>query len=735
MYYLGNRVVEPLGPGSKEKKAAFLALGQFVGLDLSSVPGKCECGRLIAERVGEDWDDTCISSGDTVTLTGLNRVVDGAVRWHLNEGRRPARSLVRDLQNLHPAPRWDDNPEQDMAEDLTELNQNLIDAIASLMADGATPLSVDSSRFFDVDRDAISISTGTWRSPVAAIQGWMHLPREIDGSSPEVFDRSLGEMLGLAPAEVGHPATFFSRLQERLERAGELRERFLEELDDEAEGTVTLETASGNWDSWWSDVEEGEDVETAGPIQAGAHVWTIAQFRQYAIDREIDLNPSYQRADVWPTADAQLLVESVLRGIPLPSVIVLKWNTDEGDRYEIVDGKQRLTSLLRFTASHPKALSLVADKAGEWGVDVDELQQIFMTNYPSFKKQWRKNEPTNLTAKREKELYFPFPLRSGEVRSLSGELEQARGRYYSEIRNIVIQIGSGKKKIRTLFEDVSNYRIPVIEYEEATSRQIHEVFSLYNKQGKHLNAEEIRNATYHHLDFMRAILATSGDADGIEQVAPFLSSSWHDLSSTGHALVDPSGPYGYTEAGYKRTKALSWVAATLLLEDDRLSSRSTARHITALLDRIHAAPADPLRDTQRVIEAMVMLDKAVDAHQVVPPETWAPRFRNARGSGRWQELQLVASLIALAVAHVAHGDSLQDRLEDAVEDISEASQGWTRPPKTQSRQQWEFVAGVVREFLTTLNIDSASVDNSIRKQFGYSGLCHLLDLPRPTWWN
>ena len=44
-----------------------------------------------------------------------------------------------------------------------------------------------------------------------------------------------------------------------------------------------------------------------------------------------------------------------------------------------------------------------------------------------------------------------------------------------------------------------NYKFPVIIYKKVTSEQIHEVFSLYNKQGKHLNAEEIRNALYHHL--------------------------------------------------------------------------------------------------------------------------------------------------------------------------------------------------------------------------------------------
>lgn len=152
MYFLGNRVAEPLGPGSKEKKSAFVALGQFVGLELSGVAGKHECGRLIAERTGVLWDDSCMSAGDTVTLTGLNRLVDGSVDWHVQSGRRPVRSLMRDLVSLNPAPRWDDNPEDvDMPEDLTELEQNITTAIAELSSDGPTPTGIEAPRSYEGD--------------------------------------------------------------------------------------------------------------------------------------------------------------------------------------------------------------------------------------------------------------------------------------------------------------------------------------------------------------------------------------------------------------------------------------------------------------------------------------------------------------------------------------------------------------------------------------------------------
>lgn len=715
MYYLGNRVVEPLGPGSKEKKSALVALGAFVDLDLAGTSGKTECGRLIAEKVGVEWDDSCSSTGDTITLEGLNRLLDGAVQWHVRSGRRPVRSLVRDLETINPAPRWDETPEdENMAADLTEIEANIAEHIGTLAEPGPMPEGVDASRSTEVSAESIRIEDGTWRSALSAVQGWLHLSGELDETSGTVFDRALADFLGVPTGATQEE--FYSRLQERLERAVQLREAFLEDLDDESEGGSTRQTASARWSAAWDDVEETEEAETSGPIKARADVWPIAQFRQYAIDGALNLNPSYQRADVWPTGDAQQLMESILRGIPLPSVIILERSTEEGETYEIVDGKQRLTSILRFTASHPAALATVEQKAEEW--DEPTAPMLFERDYPAFKKLWNRHERRRLTASLEKELYFPFPLRTGNVPALSGELTQVRGRYYSEIRNIVTDVAGARRKIQALFETVSDYRLPVILYQEATARQVHEVFSLYNKQGKHLNAEEIRNAAFHELDLMRALLVTAGDTQEVADVAPFLMDAYDDIASTGRNLSS----YGFAAAGYKRTKTISWVAAALLLDDDKVESRSTATHINNLLKRVQEVPSDPLRSQARVTELMVLLDKAVDVHAAVPDEAWAPAFKNAQSKGRWQELQLVATLIALAAAWAVHGEDLYDLVDDSLDELSERSQHWRRPAKTQSKEQWRFIGTVVHELLDTLRVDVDQADATLGDRFGSSGL-------------
>ena len=60
---------------------------------------------------------------------------------------------------------------------------------------------------------------------------------------------------------------------------------------------------------------------------------------------KIDLNPPYQRDIVWSVSKQQFLIDSALRDFPIPAIF-LKKNGKE--KYECVDGKQRLTSFYKF---------------------------------------------------------------------------------------------------------------------------------------------------------------------------------------------------------------------------------------------------------------------------------------------------------------------------------------------------------------------------------------------------
>ena len=79
-------------------------------------------------------------------------------------------------------------------------------------------------------------------------------------------------------------------------------------------------------------------------------VYKVNDFISWQRTNSLILSPSFQRRSVWPQAAKSLLVDTVVRGLPMP-IIFLRERTDlktlEPIR-EVVDGQQRLRTLLAF---------------------------------------------------------------------------------------------------------------------------------------------------------------------------------------------------------------------------------------------------------------------------------------------------------------------------------------------------------------------------------------------------
>lgn len=64
---------------------------------------------------------------------------------------------------------------------------------------------------------------------------------------------------------------------------------------------------------------------------------------------DFDLNPSYQRNYIWDKHNAQELLFSIFNGLPIGGIsIIEKKITSSGPYIEIVDGKQRSTTIYQF---------------------------------------------------------------------------------------------------------------------------------------------------------------------------------------------------------------------------------------------------------------------------------------------------------------------------------------------------------------------------------------------------
>lgn len=81
-------------------------------------------------------------------------------------------------------------------------------------------------------------------------------------------------------------------------------------------------------------------------------VQPISWFRDRYREGTLSLKPPYQRKPVWAARQKCYLIESVLLNLPIPEIYVQQVTSADGDtRYAIVDGQQRIRTVLQFIGS------------------------------------------------------------------------------------------------------------------------------------------------------------------------------------------------------------------------------------------------------------------------------------------------------------------------------------------------------------------------------------------------
>jgi len=120
---------------------------------------------------------------------------------------------------------------------------------------------------------------------------------------------------------------------------------------------------------------------------------TINQIARWYFNDELFVNRRYQRKLVWSLKEKKLFIDSLMNKFPTPSIMInnfkVKIDGEEWlDRYEIIDGLQRLDAIFSFIK-------------GEFGIDHDgEIKFFDVSNIPSaftcLKKDRTWKEPDNL---------------------------------------------------------------------------------------------------------------------------------------------------------------------------------------------------------------------------------------------------------------------------------------------------------------------------------------------------
>ena len=114
--------------------------------------------------------------------------------------------------------------------------------------------------------------------------------------------------------------------------------------DNEIVNTIDNET------EYYEQEEESDDEFIIEQNQERKIIWqpkdfTIRELHTMKTDRDLDLQPPYQRNYVFDTKKASRLIESILMDVPIPVIYIAE---EQNHKYSVIDGQQRLTSFLSY---------------------------------------------------------------------------------------------------------------------------------------------------------------------------------------------------------------------------------------------------------------------------------------------------------------------------------------------------------------------------------------------------
>lgn len=113
---------------------------------------------------------------------------------------------------------------------------------------------------------------------------------------------------------------------------------------------------------------EEEIKQNRKNIRSDALTMSVGEVINMYRDREIIIQPEYQRLFRWGIEKQSRLIESILLGIPLPPIFV---SANEDGVWEVIDGLQRLSTILKF----------VGELRKEPGEDIIESEPLVGTRY------------------------------------------------------------------------------------------------------------------------------------------------------------------------------------------------------------------------------------------------------------------------------------------------------------------------------------------------------------------
>jgi hypothetical protein len=107
----------------------------------------------------------------------------------------------------------------------------------------------------------------------------------------------------------------------------------------------------------------------------------ITWFLDLNAKNQLDLDPPYQRKSVWTPKDRRFFLDTILRDYPTAPIFLHKTVSDNGDqRFHVVDGKQRLETIIMFS----KDKILAPQNFGDESINNKKFSQLPQSQKDTF---------------------------------------------------------------------------------------------------------------------------------------------------------------------------------------------------------------------------------------------------------------------------------------------------------------------------------------------------------------
>lgn len=124
---------------------------------------------------------------------------------------------------------------------------------------------------------------------------------------------------------------------------------------------------------------------------------TLKQLYDMMLEHMVDIAPEYQRHFVWDEVRQSALIESLFLGIPIPSLFMA---TNRDASWEVIDGLQRLTTILNFigNAEELKGLEINHKKLKLSGLEkLDSMNGLQYEDLPKSMQFMLQTRPLRIT--------------------------------------------------------------------------------------------------------------------------------------------------------------------------------------------------------------------------------------------------------------------------------------------------------------------------------------------------